>query len=94
MNQCTILNNAARGDTVDGDALAGALRSGKLLDGGGDVFTTEPIPKSNSVLGLPNVVLTPDTAGTIEEAQSNGLDLCADNVVRYLTSAEVASRVV
>jgi phosphoglycerate dehydrogenase-like enzyme len=43
---------------------------------------------------LPNVVLSPHTASTTPEALANGLNLCAENVVRYITRQEVLHRAV
>lgn len=94
MKTGAILLNTARGDLVDEDALIEALRSGKLLGAGLDVFSREPVPADNLLKDLSNVVLTPHTGGTTPEALEGGLNLCADNVVSYLTRGEVSCRVV
>ncbi|MDQ3350172.1 MAG: phosphoglycerate dehydrogenase, partial [Acidobacteriota bacterium] len=62
-----IVLNMARGDVVDQDALAIALRSGRIAAAGVDVFTQEPCHES-PLFGLPNVVVTPHTAGSSYEA--------------------------
>lgn len=62
-----IVLNMARGDVVDQEALAGALRSGKVAAAGVDVFNHEPCTDS-PLFGLPNVVVTPHTAGSSVEA--------------------------
>ena len=94
MKTGAIFLNTARGDLVDEAALVAALRSGKLLGAGLDVFSREPVEPDNPLKGFPNVVLTPHTGGTTPEALEAGLNLCADNVVRYLTRGEVLHRVV
>ena len=50
--------NAARGGIVDEEALAEALRDGRLGGAAFDVFATEPCTDS-PLFGLPNVVVTP-----------------------------------
>ncbi len=62
-----IVLNMARGDVVDQEALAIALRSGHISAAGVDVFTHEPCHES-PLFGLPNVVVTPHTAGSSYEA--------------------------
>jgi len=62
-----IVLNMARGDVVDQDALAIALRSGRIAAAGVDVFTHEPCHES-PLFGLPNVIVTPHTAGSSLEA--------------------------
>ena len=67
------LINNSRGTVVDLDALAAALRAGKLRGAAIDVFPVEPasnVERFNSPLqGLENVILTPHIGGSTEEAQ-------------------------
>ena len=62
-----IVINAARGEVVDQDALADALRSGTVAGAGVDVFPHEPCTES-PLFALPNVVVTPHTGGSSAEA--------------------------
>lgn len=73
MKTGAFLINNARGTILDLDALAAALREGRLRGAAVDVFPVEP--KSNAdrfsspLQGLDNVILTPHVGGSTEEAQ-------------------------
>ena len=87
MKPGSCLINAARGDVVDIDALAGAIRDGHLFGAAVDVFPTEPAtgedPLETPLLGLPNVILTPHVGGTTEEAQANIGSEVAEKLIKY-----------
>ncbi len=88
MKKGAIFLNYSRGDVVDLDALAKALKTGKISGAAVDVFPEEPErtgDKFESVLQhLPNVILTPHIGGSTEEAQANiGEDVTA-KLIKYL----------
>jgi D-3-phosphoglycerate dehydrogenase len=74
MKQGAFLINNARGSLVDLDALAAALRSGRLGGAAVDVFPIEPSSNSDAfqspLQGVENVILTPHVGGSTLEAQS------------------------
>jgi len=75
MKDGVILVNAARGGTVDEDALLAALNSGKVASAGLDVFINEPTPRKD-LLSHPNVSLTPHIGASTEQAQEKiGIEL-------------------
>ncbi|NCT71919.1 phosphoglycerate dehydrogenase [Pseudoxanthomonas japonensis] len=91
------LINASRGTVVDIDALADALKAGKLGGAAVDVFPLEP--KGNAELfesplrGLDNVILTPHVGGSTLEAQDNiGIEVAA-KLVRYSDNGSTLSSV-
>ena len=78
------LVNIARGGIVDENALAEALRAGRLAAAGLDVFEGEP--QVNPVLlTLPNVVLTPHIASATMKTRLAMAGLAADNLIAALT---------
>ncbi len=88
MRKGSILINHSRGDVVDLNALAKALKSGKLAGAAVDVFPEEPEkngdPFASVLQNLPNVILTPHIGGSTEEAQANiGLDVTS-KLIKYL----------
>jgi len=87
MKQGGILINASRGSVVDIEALAEALKSGKLLGAAIDVFPVEPKGANEEftspLRGLDNVILTPHIGGSTLEAQENiGIEV-AEKLVTY-----------
>ena len=63
MKDTAILVNTARGGLVDEEALANALRSGKIAAAGLDCFIDEPLPTGHALLELDNVLLSPHAGG-------------------------------
>jgi D-3-phosphoglycerate dehydrogenase len=85
MKETAYLINTARGALVDADALATAIRAGKLAGAGLDVFTEEPLPpERNPFLELPNVVLTPHLGAVTREANARSRAMPVDNIIAYL----------
>jgi D-3-phosphoglycerate dehydrogenase len=88
MKKGAMLINYSRGDVVDIEALAQALKSGHLSGAAIDVFPVEPEKNGATfhtpLAGLPNVILTPHIGGSTEEAQYNiGLDVTS-KLLNYL----------
>ena len=79
--------NNARGTVVDIDALAEALRAGKLRGAAIDVFPQEPGSNAEKFVsplqGLPNVILTPHIGGSTEEAQERIGEEVARKLIDY-----------
>jgi D-3-phosphoglycerate dehydrogenase / 2-oxoglutarate reductase len=63
-----LIVNAARGGIVDENALALALKDGRVGGAGIDVFATEP-PADSPLLAFPSVVVTPHLGASTHEAQ-------------------------
>jgi D-3-phosphoglycerate dehydrogenase / 2-oxoglutarate reductase len=85
------LVNAARGELVDEDELAEALRSGKVAGAALDVFSEEPY--AGPLLGLDNVVVTPHLAASTAEAQDRAGVIVAEQVAAALEGGLVTNAV-
>ena len=92
MKEGVIFLNLSRGHIVDIDALAQAIKSGKVAGCAVDVFPTEP--KSNAdpfvspLQGLPNVILTPHIGGSTEEAQRNIGQFVSDRLTKFINTGD------
>ena len=72
MKPGSYIMNVTRGEIIDGDALVRALESGQLAGAALDVAPGEPLPPEHPLFHLPNVAMTPHTAGASQlRAQKN-----------------------
>ncbi|MCJ7809229.1 MAG: hydroxyacid dehydrogenase [Desulfobulbaceae bacterium] len=62
-----ILINTSRGSLIDEDALFHVLKEKKIAGAGLDVFSKEPVPADNPLLGLDNILLSPHSAALTRE---------------------------
>ena len=74
----------ARGPLVSQDALAAALRDGRLFGAGLDVLETEPSDAANPLFALPNMVVTPHNAASTEEGLARMARQAARNILDAL----------
>jgi glycerate dehydrogenase len=84
MKPTALLINTARGPLVDDEALAGALRSGRIAGAGLDVLSQEPPPEGHPLVGLANCYLTPHIAWASRSARQRLLNIVVENVRAFL----------
>jgi D-3-phosphoglycerate dehydrogenase / 2-oxoglutarate reductase len=76
-----VLVNVSRGGLIDEDALATALREGRLGGAGLDVFEDEPLPADSPLRTAPNLVLSPHMAWYSSESSPRLADWTVTDVV-------------
>jgi phosphoglycerate dehydrogenase-like enzyme len=81
--------NTSRGRMVDEDALYTALTKGVIAGAGLDVHYEEPRPRSDRLIGLHNVILTPHLAGGSRKAILNEIETILSNVRAVLASQPI-----
>jgi phosphoglycerate dehydrogenase-like enzyme len=77
-----MLVNVARGRVVDEAALIAALQEGRLAAAGIDCTQEEPLAASSPLWAMPQVVLTPHTAGETCRYEDNIMAILDDNLGR------------
>jgi len=70
MKKGVYIVDAARGGTIDEDALLAALEDGTVAAAGLDVYENEPTPRED-ILAHPRISLTPHIGASTLEAQEN-----------------------
>ncbi len=82
MKETAVIVCTARGNIVDEEALAEALKAHEILGAGLDVFAVEPLPLTSPLIGLDNVILTPHVSAQTNEAlwnmYSKAIDVAGD----------------
>jgi len=75
--------NVTRGPIIDGDALVDALCAGRIGGAGLDVTPIEPLPPDHPLWQMPNVVITPHTAGASQMRGHRNVARFVENLRRY-----------
>ena len=86
-----VVANVSRGDLVDDGALIAALRSGRVMAAGLDVFNGEP-DVNPGYLGLPNVFLQPHQGSSTIETRMRMGTLLLDSIMRLRAGEAVPNR--
>jgi len=83
-----VVINVSRGEIVDEEALAKAVREGWIAGAGVDVFSVEPPPPDHPLIQAAregyNVVVTPHIAGATNEARMRIINVSLENVFKVL----------
>ena len=85
MKDGAIFVNTARGGVMDENAVAQALRSGKLRYAAIDVLEQEPMAQGCVLCGLENCIVTPHIAWASTEARTRLIQVATDNVRAFIS---------
>ena len=88
MRPTAFLINTSRGDLIDQAALRQAIVAGQLAGAGLDVVEDEP-DELNPFADLPQVVVTPHSAGISQTSAPRALERAAANIGRFLRGEAV-----
>ncbi len=86
MKDDAILLSAGRGSVLDQEALVRAMEGGKLWGAALDVTEPEPLPADSPLWDIPNLLLTPHTAGgmRMELTRRTCVEMAQENLRRYV----------
>lgn len=84
MKPDAVLINTSRGHIADEQAVADALRAGRLGGAAFDVFDPEPLPAGSCWVDCPRLVLTPHVAGVTAESNERVSSMIAERVAQAL----------
>ena len=83
MRRTAYLVNVTRGEVMVEEDLADALESGEIAGAALDVAPREPLPADSRLWPLPNIVMTPHTAGASQFRAARNLDRFVANLARF-----------
>ena len=83
MRNDAYLIGISRGGIIEEQALANALREGRLAGAAIDVTETEPLPADSPLWDTPNLLITPHLAGASGPKEKRCVEIFRDNLVRY-----------
>ncbi|HIE26063.1 TPA: D-2-hydroxyacid dehydrogenase [Candidatus Poribacteria bacterium] len=76
--------NIARGKIIDEAALIRALQEKRIAGAGLDVFEQEPLPPDSPLWQMPNVIITPHSAGASPPTGERTFQIFCENLGRFV----------
>lgn len=84
MRPSTYFVNIGRGATIDEEALIRAIEEQRIAGAALDVVAHEPLDPASPLWTLPNVLISPHSASTVDTENGLLTELFCDNLRRYL----------
>ena len=82
MKPSAVFVNVARGKVADEEALIKTMQGNRIWAAAIDVTVDEPLPAASPLWSMPNVFITPHTAGETRAYEDNVLDILMENLER------------
>jgi D-2-hydroxyacid dehydrogenase (NADP+) len=89
MKPSAVFVNVARGKVADEEALIKTMQAGKVWAAAIDVTADEPLPEASPLWAMPNVFITPHTAGETRAYEDNVIDILLENLDRLWRGEKV-----
>lgn len=83
MKPTAILINTSRGPLIDEEAVAEALRDGKIAAAGIDVLCTEPPREGSPLIGCKGAYITPHIAWQSTQARQRLVEIAVNNLLAF-----------
>ena len=88
MREGVIVLNCARGELVNTNAMADALKSGKVGGYGADVLDAEPPAPGHALIGAPNCIVTSHIGSRTHESVQRQANRCLNNAINFFAGAD------
>ncbi len=89
MKPGVIFADVSRGGVVDQSALYDALKTGHIAAAALDVFDTEPLPETNPLWALENVIISPHCSSVFSDWEQASFELFLQNLGRWIRGEEL-----
>ena len=89
MKPSAVFVNVARGKVADEAALIKTLQANKIWAAALDVTAEEPLPANSPLWSMPNVFITPHTAGETRAYEDNVIEILMENLDRLWRGEKV-----
>lgn len=86
MKETAILVNVTRGEVMEEQALVVALQTHEIGGAALDVAPREPLPADSALWSMPNVVMSPHTAGASQFRAQRNMDRFVSNLERMINN--------
>jgi phosphoglycerate dehydrogenase-like enzyme len=89
MKNSAYIINISRGQIIDEEALIKALKSNHIAGAGLDVVAIEPLPQNSKLWDMPNVIISPHVAASMDDYPELATDLFCENLRRYISGKKL-----